>query len=87
MPSKKCPLTNTACLLHSKYDSTASSTYVKNGAPLELRYATGSIEGFLSTDDVVVDSLKVKGQTFAEATKMPGVTFIAAKFDGILGLG
>jgi len=86
VPSSKCYL-SLACFFHHKYKSSKSSTYKENGTAFAIKYGSGSMEGFLSQDDVTLGDLTVKGQTFAEATKEPGLAFLVAKFDGILGLG
>ncbi|KAL4555548.1 hypothetical protein LXL04_038170 [Taraxacum kok-saghyz] len=86
VPSTKCYF-SVACLFHSKYKSSQSSTYKKNGKSAAIRYGTGAISGFFSQDSIKLGDFVIKEQDFIEATKEPGVTFVAAKFDGILGLG
>ncbi|KAA8524705.1 hypothetical protein F0562_011128 [Nyssa sinensis] len=86
VPSAKCYF-SVACLFHSKYKSGHSSTYKKNGKSAAIHYGTGAISGFFSQDHVKLGDLVVKEQDFIEATREPSITFLAAKFDGILGLG
>ena len=87
VPSRKCPWTDVACLLHSKYDSGKSSTYISNGTAFHIVYGSGELWGVLSSDSVAIGSAVVKKQGFAEATKIPAIPFAVGKFDGILGMG
>ncbi|KKA21312.1 Pepsin A [Rasamsonia emersonii CBS 393.64] len=85
VPSSECG--SIACYLHNKYDSSASSTYKKNGSEFSIRYGSGSLSGFVSQDTVRIGDLTIKEQDFAEATSEPGLAFAFGRFDGILGLG
>jgi saccharopepsin len=85
VPSSECG--SIACYLHSKYDSSSSSTYKSNGTSFDIQYGSGSLSGFVSQDTVTIGDITIKGQDFAEATSEPGLAFAFGRFDGILGLG
>lgn len=85
VPSQSCG--SIACYLHTKYDSSDSSTYKKNGSDFEIRYGSGSVKGFISQDTLTIGDLKIKKQDFGETTEEPGLAFAFGRFDGILGLG
>merc|ERR1712216_733777 len=85
VPSKKTSIIHWNPL-HAKYDSTKSSTYVKNGTDFSIRYGSGSLTGFVSEDTVTIGDMSVPNQLFAEATNEPGLAFKIGKMDGIMGM-
>jgi len=84
VPSKEC--VSISCILHSKFDSSASASHTKNHTPFEIHYGSGSMEGFVSRDHLTIGDMLVEDVLFAEAVKQPGLVFAFGKFDGILGL-
>merc|ERR1719219_1915025 len=76
-----------ACKTHHTYNASESSTYEEDGKTFILRYGTGQLRGFNSIDQVEMGGAMINQQTFGEAVSEPGITFVVAKFDGILGLG
>ena len=85
VPSSVC--TSTACFLHSKYDSSSSSTHRGNGSSFQIVQNSGTLEGFVSQDVLKIGDIEVQQQDFAEITAEPGLTYAFVRFDGILGLG
>eukprot|EP01083_Nonionella_stella_P260400 887941_1 len=82
VPSASC----NNCGLHTKYYANQSSTYVKNGTTFAIRYGSGQLKGYLSSDMINIGGLKDR-VTFGEATNEPGITFTEARFDGLCGMG
>ncbi|KAM4045179.1 cathepsin E isoform 1-T1 [Anomaloglossus baeobatrachus] len=84
VPSVYC--TSQACLEHSRFKPSQSSTYKTDGQPFFIQYGTGNLTGILGVDQVTVQGITVQNQIFAESVSEPGSTFEDANFDGILGL-
>jgi len=87
VPTKSCSIFN--CALHSKFDSSKSSTYIKNGTEFRIQYGSGPVAGYFSQESVTIGGVKVKSQDFAEINDASGlgIGYKLGKFDGILGMG
>lgn len=83
IPGTNCE--SMACKSHRKYDSSKSSSYSKDGRPIEIAYGTGSVAGELSKDDIKIAGLTVRNVIFGEARRLSD-SFMKSKMDGILGL-
>ena len=81
IPSRKCHYTNIACLLHNKYDSSKSSTYKANGKKFEIRYGSGSLSGFLSTDTVTKKPVVVEMPDGGDAIAIRHIGYLGLSWD------
>jgi hypothetical protein len=84
VPAGNC--TAIACDLHKKFDSSKSSTFKPNGTKFAIQYGSGSGSGFENSDNLNMGGIIVQAQTFAQMDQLNGLAFIAAQFDGILGM-
>jgi cathepsin D len=92
VPCHGCPISNLACVLHNKFNCKDSSTCTATDEDFKIEYGSGSMDGKVD-DDVVCfgtgeDTSFCTDQTqgFACAKDEPGLSFVLAKFDGILGM-
>lgn len=85
VPSKECRL-SPACYVHKTFDSSKSSTYKKEGTKFNITYGSGAVSGFVGQDTVTLAGLQAKEDRFGQVTELHGVSFLASKFDGILGM-
>ncbi|XP_040854758.1 chymosin-like [Ochotona curzoniae] len=85
VPSIYCK--SEACKTHKRFDPAKSSTFKDMDKHLSIQYGTGSMEGFLGYDTVIVSGIVDTHQTVGLSTKEPGDAFTYSEFDGIMGMG
>ncbi|KAJ1828315.1 aspartic proteinase precursor [Coemansia sp. RSA 2599] len=84
IPSEDCD--SAACETHSRFNASASTTYVTSHLPFSLNYGTGALMGQVGADTLRIGSLDVPKMHVGLATHM-GRFFQKAQFDGVFGLG
>lgn len=67
---KNC--TSESCKRHAKFDSSASSSYKKNGTAFSVVYGTGQVAGIIATDTMQIGGLTINEQNFGETLIAPG---------------
>ncbi|XP_027712591.1 chymosin-like [Vombatus ursinus] len=85
VPSVYC--NSAACQNHHKFSPSKSSTFRSTEELLSIQYGTGSMEGVLGYDTVIVSDVVDHDQIFGLSIQEPGDIFTYSEFDGILGLG
>eukprot|EP00746_Dinoflagellata_sp_MGD_P017033 gnl/MRDRNA2_/MRDRNA2_138838_c0_seq1.p1 gnl/MRDRNA2_/MRDRNA2_138838_c0~~gnl/MRDRNA2_/MRDRNA2_138838_c0_seq1.p1 ORF type:complete len:472 (-),score=84.61 gnl/MRDRNA2_/MRDRNA2_138838_c0_seq1:212-1627(-) len=83
VPSTTCR----KCKKFPRFDSSKSSTFVKNGTSFVNVYGSGACAGHVSRDKVNVAGIDIDAFLFGEVTKESADTFHDAPFDGIIGMG
>ncbi|XP_030640694.1 pepsin A-like [Chanos chanos] len=83
VPSIYC--SSQACQNHAEFNPLASSTFQWSSQTISIQYGTGSMNGYLGYDTVVVGGITVSNQIFGLSTTE--AAFMASmQADGILGL-
>jgi hypothetical protein len=84
VPSHHC--WSVPCWTHNTYKDSSSSTFKQNATAFNITYGSGGVAGYWSSETITLAGLTVHDALFGEATTLSGLSFVAAKFDGILGL-
>ncbi|XP_066581272.1 cathepsin D-like [Prorops nasuta] len=84
VPSQHCGILEVACLLHKRYDSSLSSSYIEDGTLFKA--SVNGLEGFYSIDIFHLPHLELKNQMFIEITHMSARSYLSDIADGVIGM-
>ena len=76
-----------SCLMHSRFSSDKSRTYVDGGRPMAMRFAGGDVDGELGYDALEVAGWRAPRQAMLAMSSNSIQGYSLGSFDGILGIG